>query len=153
MERILVPMDERHGAFEALSHAIFLSGRIAAKIYVLLVLALAGPDSPAAAASALPGDPAGPGAIRKRLESQIETAKAEGAQIDYFVTEGVYAEEVIRFIEHNRITLLIAEGSEGSDGRADRDAAALRKILHRVSCRVEIVTPRKTGQGSAREST
>ena len=82
-------------------------------------------------------------AIRERLELLIETAKSEGAQIDYFISEGNYEEEVIRFVEQNRITLVIADSPDEENPHSERDLAQIRKIQHRIACRVELVSPRK----------
>jgi hypothetical protein len=81
---------------------------------------------------------------RERLELLIEIAKSEGSRIDYFISEGNYEEEVIRFVEQNRITLVIAEYPDGENPDCERDLAQIRKIQHRIACRVELVSPRKT---------
>ena len=136
MERILVSMSVRNGAWEAWSRAISLAKRIDARVYALLVL------SP----SSSPGGglhEKEPASVRRRLELLIELAKSEGARIDYFISEGEYEEEVIQFVDHNKITLFVAEAMEGENRNTDRGASHVRKILHRVRCRVELVSSRK----------
>jgi nucleotide-binding universal stress UspA family protein len=131
MERILVSMDARHGAREAWWRAISLAKRIDARVYTLLVLNAGGDTGTA-------GDQDLALRVRKRLELLIEIAKSEGVRIDYFISEGSYEEEVARFIDTNKITLLVAESPEGE--------SRIRKILHRIKCRVELVSPRKIKQ-------
>jgi nucleotide-binding universal stress UspA family protein len=145
MERILVSLDGRHAAWEALARAVSLAARIEARVFVLLV-------SPPDTGALGPAEADIRAALRRRLELAIEAAKAEGISIDFFMTEGAYEEEVIRFIEHHRITLLVADGGDGQSRRASRDAA-LDWILHRATCRVELVTPRKPSTRPQRERT
>ena len=137
MERILVSMNCRSGSWGAWSRAISLAGRIAAKLFALLVL-------PPSVKGAGIEEHNAPCWTRERLELLIETAKSEGARVDYFISEGDYEEEVIRFVEQNRITLVIAEHPDLDDPHSERDMAQIRKIQHRIACRVELVSPRKT---------
>lgn len=137
MERILVSMSSQCGAWGAWSRAISLAGRIDARLYALL---LAPPSEKTAGAA---GDNSSAGGVRKRLELLIELAKSKGVQVDYFMSEGNYEEEVIRFVEQNRITLLVAESAEEENANSERDLARIRRIRHRLSCRVEVVTHRK----------
>jgi len=136
MERILVSMNCRNGSWGAWSRAISLARRIDAKLYVLLVL-------PASIKGAGIEENNAPCGTRERLELLIEIAKSEGARIDYFISQGNYEEEVIRFVEQNRITLLIAEYPDDENSHSERDMAQIRKIQHRIACRVELVSPRK----------
>jgi hypothetical protein len=127
----------RNGPWGALSRAILLARRIDAKLFALLVL------PPCAESSGI--EQHSPSCkTRERLELLIEIAKSEGSRIDYFISEGNYEEEVIRFVEQNRITLLIAEYPDEEDPHWERDMAQIRKIQHRIACRVELVSPRKT---------
>lgn len=135
MERILVSMHGTQGSWAALSRAVSLAKRIEARVYVLLVRTSAPRKDD--------GLPSTERAMRRQLELFIESAKAEGIHIDHFVAEGAYEEEVIHFVDNHRITLLVAETVNG-DGRAgERESVSLRKIRHRISCRVELVSPRK----------
>jgi nucleotide-binding universal stress UspA family protein len=139
MERILVSMSVRNGAWEAWSRAISLAKRIDARIYALLVLC---PSSSVGGGL----QEKEPSSIKRRLELLIELAKSEGVRIDYFISEGEYEEEVIQFVDHNKITLLVAEVTEGENRHTDRGFTPIRKILHRIKCRVELVSPRKNQQ-------
>ena len=136
MERILVSMHCRNGSWGALSRAVSLARRIDAKLYALLVL-------PPCAESAGPEERSASCGIRERLELLIEIAKSEGSRIDYFISEGNYEEEVIRFVQQNRVTLVIAENPDEESPNLERDLAQIRKIQHRIACRVELVSPRK----------
>lgn len=137
MERILVCMDGAHGGWEALSRSIALAGRIDAQVSVLRVL-----PPQLVGAAAFSED-----AVKNRLELCIEAAKSEGVRIQHFVAEGGFVEEVIRFVEHDRTTLLVVEAMDGDgrgDGRSqDVESSWLQRIRHRVSCRVEVVSPKK----------
>ena len=137
MERILVSMDCQSGGWGALSRAISLSGRIEAKVYALLVmpppLCSAGADKSGAAC----------GAVLERLENLVQAARSEGVHIECFVSEGDYEEEVSRFVELNRVTLAIVERPDEKDPFSERKLGQIRRIQHRISCRVELVSPRK----------
>lgn len=137
MERILVSMDCRSGGWGALSRAISLSGRIEAKVYALLVtpppIGDAGNDGSAATC----------GAVLERLEKLVQAARSEGAQIECLVSEGDYEEEVSRFVERKRVTLVIVEQPDEKDPMCERKLGQIRRIQHRISCRVELVSPRK----------
>lgn len=141
MERILVSMGVGSGAWEAWNRAILLARRIGsgARVYALLVI-------PAGDGSSVCSD-TDISMVRERFELQIELAKSEGIHIDYFITEGNYEEEVVRFAESNRITLLVLESTEGGRrNNAKGNMASLRTIIHRILCRVELVTPLKFKQ-------
>jgi nucleotide-binding universal stress UspA family protein len=131
-------MNSQWGAWGAWSRAISLARRIDARLYALLLA------PPSAKPVATAGGNSTAGDVRKRLELLIELAKSEGVQVDYFISEGSYEEEVIRFVEQNRITLLVAESAEDENSNPERELAQIRRIGHRVTCRVELVSPRKT---------
>ena len=114
-----------------------MARRIDAKLYALLVLPPSGSGAGTEERNA-------PCMTRERIELMIEIAKSEGSRIDYFISEGNYEDEVIRFVEQNRITLVIAESPDGENPGCERDLAQIRKIQHRIACRVELVSPRKT---------
>ncbi|GLI34426.1 universal stress protein [Desulforhabdus amnigena] len=145
MERILVSMSALHGAWEAWSRAISLAKRIDARVYTLLV-------SPRIVKGAnVHAQRSKASIVRNRLELLIEAAKLEGIQIDFFISEGNYDEEVIRFVELNKITLLVVEHSEMDMRHTDPEFSYIQKIRHRIKCRVEMVTPRKIKELKERE--
>jgi nucleotide-binding universal stress UspA family protein len=136
MERILVGTSPRRGAFSALTRAISLAKRIQAKVHVLFVAPPPEGNAPGAASLAEPDD-------RRRLRLMVRQASEEGVGIEYFVAEGNYEEEVIRFAREHRITLLVWEATDGDGGPSERGSQSLRQILHGIACRVELVSPRK----------
>lgn len=136
MENILVAIDGKHEAWEAFSRACALSRRLQAQVNVLLVRA---PQDRALSHSETEMELA----LRQRLELLMEAAKAEGVRINYFITEGVYYEEVIAFANTNKVTLLIYEITDGETRNPERESATLRAIRHRIVCRVESVSPKK----------
>ena len=138
MERILVGTSPRHGAFAALTRALSLAKRIDAKVHVLFVnqQRTGGGRGAAAKAEAETDE-------RRRLRLMVQQAQEEGVGIDSFVTEGNYEEEVIRFARDRKITLLVSESADREGRASEREAQSLRRILHGISCRVELVTPRR----------
>jgi nucleotide-binding universal stress UspA family protein len=136
MERILVGTSPRHGALSALTRAISLAKRIEARVHVLFV---APPEGNVP--SGLPDDKAL--AEQRRLRLLAQQAAQEGVGVESFMTEGAYEEEVIRFAREHRITLLVLESGDGDGRGAQRDDQSLKQILHGISCRVELVSPRR----------
>jgi hypothetical protein len=145
MERILVSMDAHRGSWEAWSRAISLAKRIDARLYALLVLPRAEQRLAGGADRGAASD------VRKRLELLLEKAELDGIHVDYFVSEGTYEEEVIHFVEQNKITLIVAEPPDGNARHPDRENSNFRKIRHRINCRMELVTTRKDKQLNAKE--
>ncbi|MDA8308565.1 MAG: universal stress protein [Deltaproteobacteria bacterium] len=137
MERILVSMDCLSWGWDALSRAISLSGRIEAKVYALLVM----PPSTGEACEVKAAKTCG-GAL-KRLENLVRAARSDNVQIECVVSEGDYEEEVSRFVERKRVTLVIVERPDEKDPLSERKLARIRRMQHRISCRVELVRPRK----------
>lgn len=135
MERILVGLDSTLHGKEALWRAMELTKRIAARLYVLVVLT---PDAPLEGTS----ENALSSAVKSRLEMLRQWAQEEGVPVDCFVTQGKFEEEVVHFVKQHKITLLVAESSTGETRQNERDQA-LESIRHRVQCRLEMVTPKK----------
>ena len=136
MEKLLVAIDSRYGAWEALSHACSLAKRIDATLNILLVVPLRRRNFSSQSKEVEE-------AIRKRLGLLIEAAKAEDVKINYFTTEGEYAQEVIDFVNNNKISLLIHEADDTKIRSAKREQVFLSSLRHRVSCTVEIVFTKK----------
>lgn len=136
MDKILVAIDGKHGAWEALSHACSLAKRIHVDLNVLLVISppKGNPSNTASEVEA---------AVKRRLALLIETAKTEGITINYFMTEGNYEDEVINFVNHHKIALLVHETSENDTRSAAKDSASLRALRHRLTCKMEVVAPMK----------
>jgi nucleotide-binding universal stress UspA family protein len=128
-------MTPRRGAFEALARALSLARRIPAGVFVLFVVE----DSHRERSEIPPMDAT---EDRRRVRLMLERARANGVAVDSFVAEGAFEDEVIRFAKENRITLLVAENVGAEQRATDRENQSLREIRHRISCRVEVVTPR-----------
>jgi nucleotide-binding universal stress UspA family protein len=135
MEQILVGIDYQHGGWEALARACTLAKRIDARLHVLLVRPETGNGAADEAHRAL--------ALRRHLELRIETAKAQGIRVDYFITDGRYEDEIVRFVNKYRITLLVYQLRDGESGSTEKAGWSLQAIRHRIACKVEIVAPRK----------
>lgn len=144
MERILVSIGTEYNSWEAWNRAILLAKRLGpeTKLFALLVL----PDVDGF--NAVSDKDAR--MIRERFKLQVELAKSENENIhiDCFITEGSFEEEVIRFAQNNRITLLVLESAEGCKrhNSAKGNLPSLRTIIHKIPCRVELVTPLKYKQ-------
>jgi nucleotide-binding universal stress UspA family protein len=137
MKKILVAINSRSGAWGALSHACSLAKRMDVQLNVLLVNP---PDRRFLSRNEIEVKDE----IRKKLGLLLEAAKAEGIRVDYYVTEGNYEEEVISFINNNKITLLVYETLEGDTRLSGKDvAASLRTLRHRVACTIEVVAHKK----------
>jgi K+-sensing histidine kinase KdpD len=139
MEHVLVGIDGQHDAWEAFARACLLAKRIDAKLHVLLVLSPSGEGLPH-------GDPEREATVRQRLELLVEAAKSDGIQINYFITEGHYEDEIIRFVNHYRITLLVYQPPDGDIKSAEKGSGSLPAIRHRISCKVELVAPKTKRQ-------
>lgn len=147
MERILVGTSPRQGASSALTRAISLAKRIKATVHVLFVTPLPEADVPGTATATASDE-------HRRLRLMVQQAQEEGIGIQCFMAEGDYAEEVIRFARDRKITLLVSAAVDGDGHISEQDSQALKRILHGISCRVELVSPRRDatatqGKGSA----
>lgn len=128
MERILVAIDRLHPQQEALAHGCSLAKRIQARLYVLFVHKR----------SCVVRNP-----VRQGLELRVGYARSEGVHVEYTILEGGYEESIVSFIQNNGITLFIHEIERADLQSYDRAFSVLQSVRHRISCRVEIVTPQK----------
>ena len=83
MENILVAIDSKRGAWEAISHACSLAKRVDIRINLLLVLSGIRSSRSLAEAVILKQ-------MKKRIDLHIEAAKTDGLTINYFIAEGDY---------------------------------------------------------------
>ncbi len=147
MERILVAFDSREPSLGAGMHAINLAKRINAKLFVLWV------DSPRdrSPGAAVRGK-ARP-MTKRHLEKLIDEGRSDGVSIDYFLTEGAFAGEVINFIKQNDIGLLLvgSPGNSGDESAAAGFAQSLENIRLRVSCQIEVVHEKGPMSGAERK--
>jgi len=134
MEKILVAIDSRRTSWEAVYHACSLAKRIHVQLNVLMVL----PTGPQQGF-----DIEAESGKRRRIELLVESAKAEGVTVNFFIAEGSYEDEVISFINRNNITMLVLQQDDGSGPNTSRELTTLRSLQHRITCKMEIVAPRK----------
>ncbi|MFP5240309.1 MAG: universal stress protein [Acidobacteriota bacterium] len=140
MERILVGIDSTRPSWEALLRALCLAPRIQARVSVLVVFP---PDGGAGGKPAAGKDTPEGRAVRRRVDSEIESAKAAGANVDLFVAEGRYERELIGAAGQLKTTLLVAAAAGGDGEGGEREAELLGTILNGVDCRVELVSPKR----------
>ena len=140
MERILVITDNRFYPWNALSRAVALGKRINAGVFILKVLCSEDQESNVVEQDMKTS-------AGRRLENIIQAARADSVRIEYLVTRGDFEEEVIRFVEGNKISILVVEqGSLGikMSGNQGKGSRALQDILYRIPCKVELVSPKKS---------
>ena len=137
MEKVLVAIDDKHGAWEPLSHAISLAKRISMQLNILLVGSGRTSDlSPSARDSERE--------VKRHIDLMKESAQAAGIPVNYFVTEGNFEEEVINFINCNRITLLVIQEVQSENNRPmNRNTASWNTLRHRIACKIDVVAPKK----------
>ena len=135
MERILVGMDIRETSLGAVYRAIHLAIRIKAPVYILVVTDDGVKSSGDDVLAALEGS------VRKKLDLMIQLGRSEGVTVNYYVTQGVYEEEVIRFVEEKDVTLLVLGFvDENPKTKAEREfRKSLGNIRKRVNCSIELV--------------
>jgi nucleotide-binding universal stress UspA family protein len=133
MERILVGLDVRQSNLEGVHRAIQLAARIDAKVSVLLVSSLVNPSAPQEILQEFEN------AVRKRLELLIEKGRADGVEVEFYMTQGNYREEVVRFTQQNPITLLVLALPKTGQQAVDEFHEWLAGMRHRINCRIELV--------------
>lgn len=133
MEKILVAMDPARTKFYAGIHALNLVKRINAKVLFLLVFPPPTKDIKPSFKKEIAVS------VKRRLESLIEEARSDGIAVDYYMVYGDYENEIVNFIQENRITILVIEppGEQGHLSEAFK--YFLEKIRHRIDCRIEVV--------------
>ncbi len=148
MERILVGVGPHNQNLWSAVHAMGLAKRMNAKVSFLLVLE----PGPKGEEQQTP--------YRRKLEAFIEQVRSEGLTVDYYVSQGDYEDELVRFVKEHKVTMLVIDqplergGRGGRGGRGARggrgvasveSANFIEKIRHRVDCRIEVV--QETGRG------
>lgn len=136
MERILVGIDPRMTGLWSVVFALNLAKRMDVKISVLLVV-----ESAQSGKTREPANDAS--SLRSRLEKIIQDGRSDGTPIDYFLARGSFKDELIRFIQEKKISLLIvdyplADQSNGLENMPE----LLGEIKLRTGCRIEMVHSR-----------
>jgi nucleotide-binding universal stress UspA family protein len=133
MEKILVGLFPGKTSLWAAVHALNLSKRINARLYILLVIdpATKGPDE-----SLLHQLQA---SMKSSLESLVEEGISDGIPVDYYITYGHYDNELVKFVKENKITILVVGSPPSRQGHFEDFYNFLEKIRHRIDCRIEVV--------------
>jgi len=134
MEKILVSIDSQNVALGAIYRAIHLAIRIKAAVYILQVL---NADEVSLGRESLKrlDDSA-----KDMLDSLIEMARSDGVTVNFYVTEGDFMDEVVRFVRQENISLLVlGVADKGLRGSQESSRIIMDGILKRVNCAVELV--------------
>lgn len=140
MNRILVAVEPAHGSVSAAVYALNLAQRIQAKVSFLLICASSGP-------TLCRRDGQEVLEVEEELKALlIDSRRSTGLQADIYVTHGSYENELINFVQENRITLLVIDFpppglQEGASIFLDR----MMRIKREINCRVVIVSEKTTG--------
>jgi nucleotide-binding universal stress UspA family protein len=134
MEKILVGMNSVSTGFWAGMHALNLAKRIEARVCFLYVT-----DPGSSEDRERPTYQDAPSDERKRVDHFVEKARAEGIPVDYYVSEGDYESELIRFVHEKGVTMLVLGAPGGHDAAPTRFSSFLDRIRHSVNCRIEVL--------------
>lgn len=129
----LLNQDETGGFLAAVYRAIHLAERIKANVHILLVWYQESIFSPAEAFTGLED------AVKKHLELLIEKARSIGVNVRYYITNGNFEDEVIRFVAEKKITLLILGLPQGDSESSVEFNKSLYAIRQNVRCAIELV--------------
>jgi nucleotide-binding universal stress UspA family protein len=148
MEKILVGLDVGQSGLEGVKRAIQLATRIDARVSILLV------SNPQAYPSQHEVFQDLERSLRQRLEMLIQEGRAQGVEANFFMTQGDYLEEVIKFIHENESTLVVFGLPRAGSRAAEEFDQWLTGIRHRISCRIELVHEKESpSPGSKLEKT
>jgi hypothetical protein len=126
-------------------HVLNLAKRMTAQISVLLVIepAVGSDDQRLQEKEESP--------IRTRLEKLIIEGRADGIPIDYYLAHGSYKNELIKFIQEKKISLLVLDSPlPGSDGASEKLPELLGEIKLRTHCRIEVVHRKDVNENGKR---
>ena len=134
MERILVGIDSGMTSLWSVIYALNLAKRMDVKISVLLVIE-SDPSSKDTKEMEKDGFD-----IKPLLEKLILDGRSEGTPIDYFITQGSFKDELIKFIRENKISLLVVDNPHPErKGGTEKLPEFLGEIKLRTQCRIEVV--------------
>lgn len=133
MEKILVAMDPKKTNLYACIHALNLAKRIKAKVLFLLVFSISAKEVEKNLEEEIPIS------VKRRIDSFIEEGRSDGIVVDYYLVYGDFENEIVSFIQENRITLLVVEFPAEREHLAEDFNFLLEKIRHRINCRIEVV--------------
>lgn len=132
MEKILAGMTLEPSSLWAGIHALNLAKRMKAHVSLLLVIQ-PGQDNTASHHQGV-ADP-----MTDRIKAMIDEGRDEGIALNYYQAIGDYAGELIHFIQHNKITLLVIASPGENDVHEADFKEFLEKLHHRLNCRIEVV--------------
>ncbi len=146
MEKILIGIDAGNIDLRPCIHAINLAERMQrAMVYFLLVSDTSkgrtnhetkkNPEKKSGKALSPSGK------TKRDLESLIEDGRSRGVIVGYYTAKGDFRNEVINFIKSRRIDLLVigAPQKKSNKNKEDNFTECIKKIQHRVDCRIEVV--------------
>jgi nucleotide-binding universal stress UspA family protein len=133
MERIMVAMDPSRTHLFVVIHALNLARRINAKVFFLLIFPV-GADRPWKT-----GENENAATVKKSVDALIDDARSEGITVDYYTAYGDYESELIRFVQENKVTLLVIESATGTKDATEDFKNFLDRLRHRINCRIEVV--------------
>jgi hypothetical protein len=128
----LLNQDETGGFLAAAYRAIHLAERIKANVHCLLIY-----QKPAS--SQTDTFTGLEDAAKKHLELMIEKARSNGVSVHYYIANGNFETEVIRFVAEKKITLLILGLPHGESETALEFKKSLNAIRQNVRCAIELV--------------
>ena len=134
MEKILVGMNPVSTSFWAGMHALNLVKRIDARVCFLYVT-----DPESSEDREYPPYQDAASDEKERVDHFVEKARAEGIPVDYYVSEGDYESELIRFVHEKGITMLVLGAPAGHQAAPNRFSTFLDRIRHSVNCRIEVL--------------
>ncbi|PIP42614.1 MAG: hypothetical protein COX19_00520 [Desulfobacterales bacterium CG23_combo_of_CG06-09_8_20_14_all_51_8] len=140
MVKILVGIDAKMTGLWSVVYALNLAKRMDVKIAILLVSDNASPSSSSLSTSKQEEPEKDETAIKRRLEKLITDGRSEGISVDYYLADGSYKEEIIKFIKEKGITLLVVDfPSADLKEASEKFPELLGEIKLRTHCRIEVV--------------
>ncbi len=126
-------------------YVLNLAKRMDVRIYILLV------EDPAVLPMVQGTDPQDEFAIKDRLEKLILKGRSEGLLIDYYIAGGSYKDELIKFIQEKKISLLVVGFPIQEKKKTPQHLPGLLKeIRFRTNCRIEVVHQKNDKTGKKR---
>ncbi|MCG6895275.1 MAG: universal stress protein [Desulfobacteraceae bacterium] len=134
MEKILAGMNPASASYWAGLHALSLAKRIDAQVCFLYVSKSGSTGNPSRWT-----DREAASDFRARVDHLVEQAREEGISVQYYVSEGNYEGELVRFVHDKKITILVLGAPDGHGTGIARFGNFVDRIRHRVDCRIEVV--------------
>ena len=112
MEKILVGVESKMKSLWPVIYALNLAKRMEVRLYILLIEnSVTNPHEEMSEGIETPS-------LKNKLEDLILKGRSEGSSIDYYITGGSYTDELIRFIQEKKISLLVV-GHSASGKKKD----------------------------------